>query len=291
MADPSIFRPIPVEYQGLQADDAYLDAQQLGRSLVGLGRISNSTLHFYFEGSVSTDARLFRSRFYVGPPKEGSIIYELVALAAVGSLPLYFSLLCEIADLYVPKVISALIFWRIGRRQEFEKVLDELLQISARHEEFAHDIHQGHMMDKAWLQQHITDLARALIPAMRELPDPIGKSCKEMKIGSAEVVAEPVTIDEPTAQVLQSKEELIVADTRQFRGLLLGVDTINGSCRLEIEGGVVRGKITDPALGVAENVYTHALDTQRHVLITAKPVLHEGEIKRLYISDARFDDG
>lgn len=290
MANPSIFRPIPVEYKGLYAEDSFLDAQQLGRSLVGLGRISNSTLHFYFEGSVSTDPRLFGSRFYVGPPKQGSVIFELVAMAASGSLPLYFSVLCEVADQYIPKLMGALIFWRIGRKSEFDQVLEGLLEIANRHDEFARDVHQGHMRDKEWLQQHITDLARALVPAMRELPDPVGKSCNELKIGSTEVT-EPVAIDEPTAQVLQSKEELIVADMRQYRGLFLGVDTTNGSCRIEVEGGIVRGKITDPALEVVENVYTHALDTHRPVLITAKPVLREGEIKRLYISDARFEDG
>ena len=69
---------------------------------------------------------------------------------------------------------------------------------------------------------------------------------------------------------------------------LLGVDTTNGLCKVQLgeDGAVFRGKITDPALKLPQNVYTHALDTQQDIELMAKSVIKGGEIVNLYISDA-----
>jgi hypothetical protein len=69
------------------------------------------------------------------------------------------------------------------------------------------------------------------------------------------------------------------------------VDTITGAAKLMLVGHDhhLRTKITDPALKVPENVYTHALDTAAVVTVTAKPVLKEGVVSTLYVSDATAD--
>ena len=74
---------------------------------------------------------------------------------------------------------------------------------------------------------------------------------------------------------------------RQYKGVFEAVDTTNGACKFHVDGDdrVLRGKITDPALGNAENVYTRSLDLRRSVVISAKPVTKDGEILRLFISD------
>lgn len=92
----------------------------------------------------------------------------------------------------------------------------------------------------------------------------------------------------PLAEVFKAKEELTVGDQTMYRAKLLAVDKAAGTCRVEIEGAekLVRGKITDPVLATPGNVYTHSLDTDHFVMITAKPVIRDGEISTLYISNA-----
>jgi hypothetical protein len=48
----------------------------------------------------------------------------------------------------------------------------------------------------------------------------------------------------------------------------------------------VAGKITDPALEHHGNIYTAALNEGSTLRVIAKPTLKEGEINRLFISDA-----
>src|SRR6185312_2132243 len=96
-----------------------------------------------------------------------------------------------------------------------------------------------------------------------------------------------IVVDEPAADVMRSKEELEVGTQAEFIATILGVDMATGACHIKLENGQEkRGKITDPALRRAHNVYTSALDSHGAVRIVAKPVLKNGEISRLYISDA-----
>ncbi|MCK6450753.1 MAG: hypothetical protein L6R19_07835 [Alphaproteobacteria bacterium] len=215
-----IFRPIPLEYAGLYADDSLVDAQQLGESLVGLSRVSNSLIHFWLAGQVSRDPRLYQVRVYVGPPKAGSLIYEVMALMATGSLPLYAPLLCELAETVLPKIFGSVINWRIGRKAEADKMLDQIADITKSHGEFARDVHQGHLRDKAWLQEHVTKLTSLLTPALQKVPEPVGQSCRTIAFGRALVTA-PVVIDEPIAEVLKSKEPLEVGDMSTLPSVML----------------------------------------------------------------------
>ncbi len=74
---------------------------------------------------------------------------------------------------------------------------------------------------------------------------------------------------------------------RHLRAIFEGVDTTNGGCKVRVAGDekVLPGKITDPALLQAGNIYTHSLDTKQEVMISAKPIVKEGEVVRLFISD------
>jgi hypothetical protein len=76
---------------------------------------------------------------------------------------------------------------------------------------------------------------------------------------------------------------------QQFRCERISViNTKTGHCELTIQGiaGPVKGKISDPVLRQPKNIYTKALQEHVPLLISAKPVEKDGEIRRLYISDA-----
>ena len=66
------------------------------------------------------------------------------------------------------------------------------------------------------------------------------------------------------------------------------INTETGHCILTVEGfdKQVRGKINDPVLSTPNVVYTRALNDRTPLQISAKPVKKDGQIYRLFISDA-----
>ena len=88
----------------------------------------------------------------------------------------------------------------------------------------------------------------------------------------------------------RATEELIVGDQQTYQVRFSMVDKSKKRCKVEIvgqEGTEIPCRITDPSIIVARNVYTHALDTEAVAEIQAKPVLREGRVKTLYISDGK----
>jgi hypothetical protein len=106
-----------------------------------------------------------------------------------------------------------------------------------------------------------------------------------MRIGCTK---DAITIDEPSAVVLRSVENLEVGSVDHYTVKIEGVFKTNGACRVRLidAGQIVAGKVTDPALAQSHNVYTRALDDGSPLRVTAKPTLKDGRITRLYISDA-----
>ncbi|VFU08478.1 conserved protein of unknown function [Methylocella tundrae] len=96
-------------------------------------------------------------------------------------------------------------------------------------------------------------------------------------------------IDEPVAEALRSRGELTVGESREYRVRLEGVFKTNGACRVRLLDldKIVVGKITDPSVGSAGNVYTRALNDGAELIVVAKPTMKDGNINRLFISDAR----
>lgn len=285
MAEP-LFGRIPVEYGGLFASDHLIDVQALGLSLQGLGKLGNSVVHFYLSGEVIHDPRLYQVRVFAGPPKRGSVLYDIMALMVNHQLPLYAPQLCEMAEKFIPLIVRGVVDVTIGRKSDVNHVVDKFAEIAAQHIEFARQVHEGHMRDKAWLQEHIAMLAEQQRAPLRQLVNPVGRSCRQIKFGD-ENITEAAVVDEAQADVIESKDDVELGDMRQLKGVLEAVDTITGSCKILLDNSddVLRGKITDPALSNKQNIYTHSLDTKQPIIISAKPVTKDGKIVRLFISD------
>jgi hypothetical protein len=124
---------------------------------------------------------------------------------------------------------------------------------------------------------------------MRDVVAPVGKSSGPIDIGEAKL-GRGVTIDEASADVLRAEEALMVGDQQTFRVRFSAVDKSGKRCKVEIvgqEGREIPGRITDPSLTAAGNIYTRSLDTDAVAEIQAKPVLRDGTIRTLYISNGR----
>lgn len=286
MAD-HIFQPIPISYTGLFADAHFVEAQEFGKSIVGISKTANSITHLLFFGAAASDSKKYQIRYFVGPSKENGLLQELFALMNTGMMPMFSPILSQVAKVFVERAFDAVVKTILNRPNETSKALDVLHDTIIRHDEFVKQVHAGQMADKAWMQDMIGMLANQNRAALREIPAPVGKSVCQIQIGTRQ---NGPTIDEPIAEVLRARDGLALGDVQEFDVTVEGVFKTNGACRLRIAGEdrIVSGKITDPALDHAGNVYTTALNAGLALHVTAKPTLKGGRLHTLFVSDAKI---
>jgi hypothetical protein len=289
LPDP-LFEAIPVAYRGLFADQHLVDAQQFGKSLIGISKVANSISHEFFFGLVTHDPRAYHIRFFVGPARENGLLQELFAVLTSGQFPAFSPILIQLGKPFIIATFNAIIKTILNRKTEAALAIDKIHDLAVRHSEFAAQVHKGHMRDKAWLKRMVETLAKENRAPLREVPDPIGRTVRLMQIGSD---PEGTIIDEPAAEVLRAREPMELGDALEYDVKVEGVFKTNGACRIRLlnEGNrIVSGKITDPALEQPHNVYTAALDAGAALHVVAKPVFKDEKLHRLFISHAEIID-
>lgn len=283
----SVFDPIPIRYQGLFADDHLVEAEQFGRSLIGVSKVASSITHMFFFHEVTHDSRAYRIKYYVGPSKENGLLQEIIAAMNSGLMPVFSPILLKTAKIVIEKLFDAVVKSAVNQKSEAAAAIEVVHDLALRHQEFAQQVHAGHMQDKVWLQDIVEQLLNENRAPLRQVPEPVGRSVRQMIVGGT---GQGTLIDEPSAEVLRSREEMQVGDTAKYEVEIEGVFKTNGACRVRLlDGGrVVAGKITDPALDTPGNKYTAALNEGAVLRVTAKPTLKDGELHRLFISDAEI---
>jgi hypothetical protein len=278
-----IFDPIPISYRGLIADAHLVDAQQFGRSLIGVSKLANSICHELLFDQVTHDPRSYHVRFCVLPSHENGLLQEIVGVLMTG-LPLFPPIAMQIGKVFVEQMIKAMISNVLHKPSDASKALDVIAQVSKSHAELARSMHEGHMSDKDKLFGLMEQLVVENRRPLRELPEPIGKSVRTIQFGRKD----PIVIDEPSAEVLRSHEPLTLGDEVKYDVSIEGVFKTNGACRVRLlnNNKVVAGKIADPALEKPNNVYTKALNEGGTLHVIAKPTLKRGQIHTLFITGA-----
>ncbi|MCS3476259.1 hypothetical protein M2212_003105 [Bradyrhizobium elkanii] len=289
MPEP-LFEPIPIAYRGLLADHHFVDAQQFGRSLIGATKLANSICHELFWENITHDPRSYHIRFCVGPSRESGLLQEIFAISNSGQLPLYSPILITVAKKFIELSIKAVID-KVLSRKDGNKAVDRIHELAMAHSEFARQVHEGHMRDKAWLQRMITNMARENRASVRQLPDPVGRTVNHMQIGDSSVAT---VIDEPAAEVLRSPDTLSLGDKEEYVVRIHGVFKTNGACRVEIlnepKKKIVSGKIADDELGRSGNIYTRALNEGLAIKVIAQPTIKDGKINRLFITQGEISE-
>jgi len=276
-----LFDPIPITYTGLYADAHLVDAQQLGKSLIGVSKIANSICHFYFYEQVTHDPRLYEIRFYAGPARANGQIQEIFAIMNNGVLPLFSAAVIGGAKVFIEHATKYVIKRLSGQKSEATVALEKMAEVAERAQ-------KAQMQHTRWLQKNMEQLIAANRNSLREVPEPVGKSVRKMRVGPKDAAVE---IDEPTAEVLRSKDPMEVGEMKEYVVTLEGLFKTNGACKVKLENGIiVAGKITDPVLDQpGSNIYTQALDRTERLRVVAKPTMKDGEINRLFISNAKPD--
>jgi hypothetical protein len=281
-----LIRPINIKYDGLDAERHYIDGTQLACSIAGVTKLYNSIAHVAFHGGVAHPST-FHMRFYVGPIAPGSITYALYLFLVHGTLPIYPEIFSEFAEMAMPGLVKAVFARRSGQTKQVDQAVEMIREMAERADDFARMVHKDHLTEKSRLYDLVEKLTDSNRGSMKDMVAPIGRSATEITHFSR--TPEEIRVDEPMAVAFRSKKEVMIGDQTAFVAKIVAVDTKTGHCKIEIDGydSPISGKITDPALEQPGNSYTHALDTQQTVTLTAKPVFRNEEIATLYISDAR----
>jgi hypothetical protein len=286
MPEP-LFEAIPVTYQGLLADQHLVDAQQFGKSLIGVMKVANSICHELFHEELTHDPRLYKIRFCVGPSKKNGLIQEIFAVVSSGQMPVYSPILITVGRKLVEPIFDAVIEKALGKKKDANNAVDKIHELAMAQNEFSRQVLQGQMRDKAWLQKMITNLYRENRASLRQIPEPVGRTVRLVQIGDAR---EAAVIDEPAAEVLRSPDQLSLGERVSYEVKIHGVFKTNGACRIEIldQNEIVSGKIADASLELPGNVYTKALNEGATLQVVAQPTMKDGKLHRLFITGAEL---
>ncbi|MCA1500060.1 hypothetical protein [Bradyrhizobium sp. NBAIM14] len=283
-----IFDAIPVAYRGLLADQHLVDAQQFGKSLIGVTKLANSVCHEIFHEEITHDPRSYQIRFCVGPSKENGLVQEIFAVVTSGQMPLYTPILLTVGKKLTELLVGAVIEKALGKKKDTNNAVDKIHELAMAHNDFAQQVLRGQMRDKAALMKIINELHRENRASLRQIPEPVGRTVRSLQIGSSRSSA---FIDEPAAEVLRSPEQLTLGEPVTYDVKIQGVFKTNGACRIEIldqKSKIVSGKIADATLDAPHNVYTKALDEGAVLRVVAQPTMKDGRLHRLFITSAKI---
>lgn len=282
-----IFDAIPVTYRGLFADQHLVDAQQFGKSLIGVTKLTNSICHEIFHEEITHDPRSYQIRFCVGPSKKNGLIQEIFAVVTSGQMPLYTPILLTVGKKLTELIVDAVIEKALGRKKDANNAVDKIHELAMKHSDFAQQVLRGQMRDKAELFKIVNELHRENRASLRQIPEPVGRTVRSVQIGSDR---SSTIVDEPAAEVLRSPDQLTLGEPVTYDVKIQGVFKTNGACRVEIldQKKIVAGKIADATLEAPHNIYTRALDEGAILRVVAQPTMKDGKLHRLFITDAKI---
>lgn len=285
--DRQLWAPINLTYKGNDTDLHRIDVVQVGYSLSGTGKLYNSVLHYLLLGKLPARNSHHLTRTYVGVPQDGCLTYILTVAAIYGQMAAHPEVVHKVGEFLFNKLIAAIFAKRTKQHQQMDKALDLIQELHRDHHDLAKISLAAAFEDRRVLTQMVGELATINRKAMAEMAAPIGNTCRTLT--HFDKTDNPQVIDEPTAIVMRSQEDLQVGAQMEVTGTVVALDVETGSCRVRLAetGEIKRGKITDPSLKAKHNVYTIALDNKSLIILSVKPVLENEQITKLYVSDAK----
>lgn len=258
---------VPLRYDGLDAEQHELDLDALGESLRGAARILGVVGHFATSGQYVMQARSMGVRVIAREPKANCYTLETVLQFAQQQ-----GLLQGAVAPIVGAVVGLVIAKASNNRAEMKHLaasLNKALEMLA----------QNNADQREQLVAVVEKMTSALRPAARMLVAPVGRSCREMRVGP------DVVIDQPTAAAIRGEPSDEVDQERSYALLLTELDLESRTAKIRLENDPdrrIKAHITDPVI----TPYAQAFADQVQIEVRAKAVMREGEIRAIYISNA-----
>ena len=294
---PDIVRPFIVSYDGKDADKNILEASALGESITGASKLYTAVAHYSVFGLVPRGR--YRKDFacYVHPASPGSWdqLWGIAPLA--GDYGIHAQLYNQSISYIFGRIVNSLIsVWTRPSEsvQAVESLSDEFHERARMDDNLSAMLVNGLIQansDLASLQSQLIGtlprLADTTRPHGRKFVQPVGKTCS--KIVQFQNESFESLISESDAEVIRGDTAMEVGPMETFKVTKISeIDIRSGHCVVDVEGIArqLTGKITDPGLEIPNNMYTKSLNDHTEFMVQAKVVRKNGEIKRLYISNA-----
>ena len=256
----------------------------------------NAIAHYCVFGFVPSRGR-YRKSFgcYARPADIGSWDQIWLVTPLAGEYAIHATLYNKSISLIFGQIVNTLkqMWTRPNDTQVVEQLTNSLLEESRRDHDIQQVLAQGLVqanVDLASLNgrliETLSPLAVETRPHARRFVRPVGETCNQIVQFPAGVES---VISDSDAEVIRGDDAMEVDPMKEFRvNQISEVNIRTGHCILDVEGlpAPIPGKITDPAISLPNNAYTRALNTQSGVTVQAKAVRQNGNIRRLYISNA-----
>ncbi len=294
-----VVSPFMVRYIGKSADHHFLDSKEYGESLIGASKLYITIAEYIYYGEIPKPNAKNKFICVSKVPKKGSFGQEFgIEPAQAGEFGVVFYMFKEPLSWIFRKIVEALLkLWTHPSEQEaivkeLVDVIREKAEQDAKVMEVLVAANQKANDNLAALMEKLTEqiplLAESTRPYAREFVKPIGSSCSAIEQFSESESKSEIT--ESDAKAIRDEGEIEVGDATEYRVVRireLNLDT--GHCVVDVEffGEHITGRITDPAIGIRQNIYSQALNDHSEFIVVAKVEIQKGIVKRLHISDAK----
>lgn len=294
-----VILPFTVKYEGKDADQHIIKADMLGHSIVGASKLYNSIAHYCAFGYVPPKGN-YKKEFacYANIPRSGGYDIPLFIAQLSNEYNLHSAIYKDAIGLLFPRIIWAVkqIWTRKGKTTQ---VVEELTHALIEQAKINAEVETQLVNALTKANDNLASLQSQLIDQLPRLAENNRNNAKEFVtpiIGNSVVninqfsgTNDLVKIDGADAEAINN-DDMEVDEMQKFHCLrITEVNIRTGHCIMEIEGyeKPVSGVINDPVISTPHNIYTKSLDNGASFTISAKPVRKNGELYKLYVSDAK----
>jgi hypothetical protein len=280
MADDYLFEPIPIIYNGRDADHHELELRALGQSALGISRVLETTGQFLLKEQYVKNRSALEIRVLVAPPIQGSWGF-IARLKEISQTELFKGF-----GKILVNMLNAVLAKQAGRKDADDRVMEAVKMVLEQRDQQSEKSHSALLESLRMSLDTIERIVRDLRPAAKQIVAPIGTTCSKLTIGRLD--HNPLQLDAVDKEVIQQGPDITVTETEVHKLSISELDIVTGGCKVTIPGSAKArypGSITDPVVYLPDNPYSNAMNSQRMIRVKAKLTLKEGEIHKIFISD------
>jgi hypothetical protein len=282
-----------VRYLCISESTPSIDFQELGISMQGLANILNGVFNLYFTAQVRKNPKWHSVRTVALRPESNWSTMEFTAVLDEDDFPGTARQLCKYAGFFMPSLIQASILTRLKCFDAVDRHVEKFLASAAEWPAPVRDLHGGLLLWKSILLNRIDTMTGLLGPSFINLVQPIGKSCRELQIGSPRDEIAPIVIGEAEAIVIRAHDGLKLVDYSEHCGSIVNYDVRERTfnfCESDCTA-VISCKIPASRDDKHMPFYESLRDSSRTIRISGRAVRSTTKVVKLFVQEYCLEDG
>lgn len=277
MADDAIGESVLIRFDGLDAEKHELEMSALADSLRGLSRIIGVCGNFAATQRYVQHKDAMAVRVVARAP-EAHCFEMWAAVQWAAQNPLIST---TVGGLFVTLVTY--VFKRAAGQREEMRHLKAALDTAIK------ELGSRDQSTVDRLLDTVDKMADALRPSAKQAVTPIGASASSLTIGSSVDPSRRLVLGIAEKNAITSETPAEVDVERDYTVLITELDMETGACRVAFPDDLenrIGGTITDPSVRLPNNAYALSMAAVTPLMVRAKATLKDGNIDKLFISDA-----